>query len=372
MSQPADPRHVPRLPRRARPRKGMADVTLSRAEFRRRFLARFYDPAFDQVKAQLRDVEAKAYEAYEAYRKSPRVKPAGRGFADPTMELSEEWLLARAAVHAAQAAHDDARGPARVLVVNGSARSDQSCPGEMSKSFRLARLAADTVRRARGFEVDLLDLSRLTSEAGRVIYPCKGCVSTAMPLCNWPCSCYPNHALGQTGDWMAEIYPRWVAAHGVLLVTPVHWHQAPSVLKLMIDRLVCADGGNADPTLTQGKDPVRAKALELAGWPYPKHLAGRGFAVVVHGDAAGVEGLTHSLTDWLTDLGLVRAGASASLGRYVGYLEPYATSHAALDDDAAFQREVQRAAKSLVALVRALRAGGTHAPDEGLADPRPK
>lgn len=100
------------------------------------------------------------------------------------------------------------------------------------------------------FDVDVLDLSRLTSEYGRVILPCKACVSTAMSLCHWPCSCYPNHAMGQVNDWMNEIYPRWVAAHGVMIVTPVHWYQAPSVLKLMMDRLVCADGGNPDPTWT--------------------------------------------------------------------------------------------------------------------------
>ena len=89
--------------------------------------------------------------------------------------------------------------------------------------------------------MDFLDLSRLASEYGRIIYPCKACVSTAMPLCNWPCSCYPNHAMGQVNDWMAEIYPRWVAAHGVMILCPVHWYQAPSSLKLMIDRLVYAD-----------------------------------------------------------------------------------------------------------------------------------
>ena len=94
----------------------------------------------------------------------------------------------------------------------------------------------------------------LTAQYGRQILPCKACVSTAMPLCHWPCSCYPNHALGQANDWMNELYPRWVAAHGVMIVTPVYWYrQAPSVLKLMIDRLVCADGGNPDPTTTSGK-----------------------------------------------------------------------------------------------------------------------
>jgi len=57
----------------------------------------------------------------------------------------------------------------------------------------------------------------------------------------------------------------------------------------MIDRLVCADGGNPDPTTTRGKDPAAAKTLELAGWPYPRHLAGRAFAVVAHGDSQGHE-----------------------------------------------------------------------------------
>jgi hypothetical protein len=33
----------------------------------------------------------------------------------------------------------------------------------------------------------------------------------------------------------------------------------------MIDRLVCADGGNPDPTITQGKDAAMAKQLELDG-----------------------------------------------------------------------------------------------------------
>ena len=110
-----------------------------------------------------------------------------------------------------------------------------------------------------------------------------------MPLCHWPCSCYPNHSLGQVTDWMSELYPRWVAAHGIMIVTPVYWYQAPSVLKLMIDRLVCADGGNPDPSTTHGKKAREAKAIELKGWDYPRHLGGRSYSVVVHGDSAGTE-----------------------------------------------------------------------------------
>ncbi len=171
---------------------------------------------------------------------------------------------------------------------------------------------------------------------------------------------------------MNELYPRWSRAHGVMIVTPVNWYQAPSVLKLMIDRLVCADGGNPDPTSTRGKDPARAKALELAGWDYPKHLAGRAFAVVVHGDAAGVEGLRRILCDWLTDMELIQAGASAALGRYLGYYRPYATSHDDLEQDRAFQAETRAAARSLVETVRQLRSGRYRAPDAGLAPARQK
>src|SRR2546430_11387872 len=98
------------------------------------------------------------------------------------------------------------------------------------------------------------------------------------------------------------------AAHGVMIVCPVNWYQAPSSLKLMIDRLVCADGGNPDPTLTRGKDPRRAKEVELDGRTYPRHLAGRVFSVVVHGDVTGAEIVSRALADWLTDMGLIRAG----------------------------------------------------------------
>lgn len=140
----------------------------------------------------------------------------------------------------------------------------------------------------------------------------------------------------------------------------------------MIDRLVCADGGNPDPTTTRGKNPARAKALEMAGWPYPRHLAGRAFAVVVHGDAAGAETLRRALTDWLVDMELVQAGNAATLDRYIGYYEPYATSHAALDRDEAVQEEVRNAARSLVSAVVAMREGRFTRPDAALQDPRPK
>ena len=353
-------------------RKGMPSVQLTKEEFSKRFRDRFYDPAFEAVDPEVEKVLEKAWEGYDVYRKSPRMRRAGKEFADADFRLPIEWLATRKAIQEAEKRQKERRSPSRILLINGSSRSDQSCPGEMSKSFRLVTMAQEVVAKAKGFEVDLLDLSRLTSEYGRVIYPCKACVSTAMPLCNWPCSCYPNHAMGQVGDWMAEIYPRWAAAHGIMIICPVNWYQAPSTLKLMIDRLVCADGGNPDPTSTGGKNPQRAKELELKGWDYPKHLAGRLFSVVVHGDAAGVENLRRILTDWLTDIGLIPAGASALVGGYIGYYEPYATSHDDLDEETDFHEEVRNAARSLVNGVRMLRRGELKQPDASLRDPRQK
>jgi len=355
-----------------RVRKGTPSVQLTRDEFARRVRQRFHDPAFARVDAEIEKVIAVAWDGYAEYRKAPRTRRAGRGYVDPDYQLSDEWREAVCSLRDAERRQRDTASRSRILVINGSSRSEHTCPGEMSKTFRLAQIARREIERRRGVEVDFLDLSVLTAEYGRVIHPCKACVSTAMPLCHWPCSCYPNHAMGQTNDWMNEIYERWVAAHGVMILCPVNWYQAPSTLKLMIDRLVCADGGNPDPTSTSGKDPAKAKALELAGWPYPRHLAGRVFSVVVHGDAAGVETLRRSLGDWLTDLGLIAAGHKAELDRYVGYLQPYATSHDDLDRDRAFQDEVRIAARSLVRAVAMRRRGELEPPDSRERERRPK
>jgi multimeric flavodoxin WrbA len=235
----------------------------------------------------------------------------------------------------------------------------------------LLELAREVMLQAE-IETDVLDLSLLVSEYDLNIHPCKGCASTAMPLCHWPCSCYPNHAQRQTNDWMAEIYERWTAAHAVIILTPVYWYQSPSPLKLMIDRLVCADGGNPDPTSTGGKDPGKAKELEMAGWDYPKHLAGRVYGLVVHGDVAGIEGSRRSLSDWLDWMGFIDAGAQARLDRYIGYYEPYATSHEALDKDIDVQKEVQNVARAVAKAVAELRSGRLQASQAVLSNPRPK
>ena len=352
-------------------RKGQAPAPLTRAEFHARFVVRFYDPAYAAEHEAIARLEEIAWAAVQEGRKSPVTRAAGRGFADPSYETSVQWLDTRQRLKAAQKRWQAAATPSRVLVICGSARNDGTCPGEISKTWRLTEIVRHVVE-GLGLEADVLDLSLVTSEYGRAIHPCKGCVSSAMPLCHWPCSCYPNHALNQADDWMAEIYERWVAAHAVIILAPTYWYQSPSPLKLMIDRMVCADGGNPDPTTTHGKTVAEAKRIEQAGWDYPKHVAGRVYGVVVHGDVAGVEAHRRNLTDWLDWMGLIDAGVAARLDRYIGYFEPYYNSHVALDQDQAVQEEARNVARAVVGAVKELRAGRLSQPDKHLKAPRPK
>ena len=69
---------------------------------------------------------------------------------------------------------------------------------------------------------------------------------------------------------------------------------------------------------------------------------------------------------------VVSHGHAAELDRYVGYYEPYATSHEALDRDHAFQAETRNAARALVKAVKLLRLGKLPDPGAGLSEPRPK
>lgn len=354
------------------PRKGMPSPRLEEAEFRKRYMKQFEDPAFEPLKAALDDVVSAAWDAYSNERKSPYTRKAGPGYHDPDYDLSVDWIAARDAIEKAQARHDDDKAAPRILLINCSPRSEHTCPGEMSKSHRMVEIAQQSLEEEGGVETDILELDRLASEYGRHIHPCKACFSTSPALCHWPCSCYPNHSLGQAQDWMNDIYPLWVGAHGVMIVTPVHWYNPSSPLKLMMDRLVCADGGNPDPTRTQGKDAALAKTIEMEGWDYPRHLAGRLFSVVVHGDTEGAENARRGLVDWMRSMEMESAGAPAEIDRYIGYWKPYSQGHADFEADRAFQDEVRNAALTLREAVLAKRQGKMVAAGSSLEQPREK
>lgn len=354
------------------PRKGMPSPRLGEAEFRSRYLEQFRDPAFEQLKPQLQDIVSAAWNAYKHERKSPYTQKAGPGYHDPDYDLSVDWIAARDAIADAKARHDDQTIKPRILLINGSSRSEHTCPGEMSKSHRMVEIARRAIEEKGDVDIDILELDRLASEYGRNIHPCKACFSTSPALCHWPCSCYPNHSLGQVQDWMNDIYPLWVGAHGIMIVTPVNWYSPSSPVKLMMDRLVCADGGNTDPTLTQGKDAALAKQIEMNGWDYPRHLAGRLFSVIVHGDTEGAENTRRGLVDWMRSMEMESAGALAEIDRYIGYWQPYAQGHSDFDKDTALQGEVRNAALILREAVLAKRAGKLITAGESLESPRKK
>ena len=56
---------------------------------------------------------------------------------------------------------------------------------------------------------------------------------------------------------------------------------------------------------------------------------------------------------------------------YVGYYEPYATSHDALDQDDKIMAETKNAARILIAAVTEMRSG-RRVPGSDLKQPRPK
>ena len=350
---------------KVRVRKGMPSVALSKAEFTERFKARFYDPVFAANGQRDRDAAAQGLDLLSRLSQGPRTRKAGKGFADPVLRSLGRMARGAPGDQGGRARSSDPASPSRILIINGSMRSDQTCPGEMSKTWRLVEHGARSVIEAkRGFEVDVLDLSRLTSEYGRVIYPCKACVSTAMPLCHWPCSCYPNHAIGQVNDWMNEIYPMWVAAHGIMIVTPVNWYQAPAALKAMIDRLVCADGGNPDPTSTHGKDAgggegARAQRLALSAPSRRAPLFGRRAwrCVGRRKSAAHPDRLAHRHG---TDPGRAARRCSTAISAITA---TYATSHDDLDARPGFSGRGPQC--------RACAHRGGHAQAQGQARRRP-
>ena len=84
------------------------------------------------------------------------------------------------------------------------------------------------------------------------------------------------------------------------------------------------------------------------------------------------QGVRRSLSDWLSSMELIQAGYKAAVGAYIGYYEPYATSHQALDRDEAVQEETRNAARALIEAVNQLRRGELKPPDRKVKEPRPK
>src|SRR4051794_3795122 len=136
-------------------RKGMPPVKLSREEFERRYRSRFKDPVFQPLQRELDAIIAAAWDGYANSRKAPITRKAGPGFSDPDYDIAADWLEARQAILAAQRRHDDIGETPRILLINGASRSEHPCPAEMSKTWRLVKLA-EPIFHEQGFAVDVL------------------------------------------------------------------------------------------------------------------------------------------------------------------------------------------------------------------------
>ena len=71
-------------------------------------------------------------------------------------------------------------------------------------------------------------------------------------------------------------------------------------------------------------------------------------------------------------MGFIDAGFASRLDRYIGYFEPYATSHETRDQETAVQEESRNVARAVASAVGNLRAGRLEALRPKLRKPRPK
>jgi hypothetical protein len=71
-------------------------------------------------------------------------------------------------------------------------------------------------------------------------------------------------------------------------------------------------------------------------------------------------------------MGLIDAGDQARLDRFIGYYQPYATSHDALDKDDDVQEETRNVARAVARITAAPRRGELTDAFTELPRPRPK
>jgi hypothetical protein len=179
--------------------------------------------------------------------------------------------------------------PLRVLIVSGSDRRQYNCPGVDSKSRTLMLRMAD--RLPQEWEIDYEDLGNIYGRPK--IQSCNACVATSMALCVWPCNCYEKGNKAEPDlMWDLDLYARLDLADAWAIIGPHYWYGPTSNLKLMLDRLVCMNGGNPREDLIDHKDPEKAMALEHSPeWVALSlnHLEGRTAAFFCYSDAGADE-----------------------------------------------------------------------------------
>jgi len=176
----------------------------------------------------------------------------------------------------------------KVVIFQGSPRSEDSCAGQVSKSSKIVDFLEE-------YWSEMMDIKVVDLSVGEIkISPCKGCVSTSNGMhCQWKCTCYEKGM--ETPDLMyeADIYDLLEWCDAFLVVSPINWYSVSTQVKAMFDRLVCAN-----LTLTKekaieilGKGNLKNAEItgraELSG-KYKRflknHLEGKVASFYVHGD----------------------------------------------------------------------------------------
>jgi len=177
----------------------------------------------------------------------------------------------------------------RIFVVAGSSRRKTNCPAADSKASFFAKRIKEKL--PTNWTVDILNIGN--DYVLPKIQSCNGCVSTSMALCVWPCNCYKRHDFFEPDlMWDEDVYGRIYAADAILICSPINWYGPTSSIKLIFDRLVCANGGNPREDLIMHKDGNLAAKLEHSEkWQELSlnHLEGRTAAFFIYGDAGSDE-----------------------------------------------------------------------------------
>jgi len=177
----------------------------------------------------------------------------------------------------------------KIVLFQGSPRSENSCANQMSKSEKVCKYLLDKWSPFVDFEYVNLSVGPVS------IQPCKGCVSTSNGMhCHWHCSCFSKGSK-QFPDLMyeADIYKKLETCDGFLVISPIHWYSVSTQVKAMFDRLVCANQTLTKEQAIQFFGEGNIKRAELTGQSelegnyksYLKnHLEGKWAAFFTHGD----------------------------------------------------------------------------------------
>ncbi len=250
----------------------------------------FYWPETDEARtADHIAVRAGPAGTNQAYLDETALAFADGGVVDPYLERLRTRSRPLAAALPAEPVPPETPRPLHVLVISGSARRLDGCPGLDSKARALMHRMVG--RLPPGWQVDHEDIG---NEHGRPkIQGCNGCVGSSMALCVWPCNCYgPGSETQPDLLWDLDLYRRLARADAWAFIGPVWWYGPTTNFKAMFDRLVCMSGGNPRPDLIDKKNTQKAQALERSPqWRElsRNHLEGRTAAFFCYGNQGANE-----------------------------------------------------------------------------------